>query len=56
MDIDLVNIDDIDQHIVILVWNPKVEDTLRPLKTIDFMKAVTKKSVNDKFIELLQIG
>ena len=33
-----------------------MQETLRPLKTMDCMKALTKKAVNDKYIELLQIG
>ena len=27
----------IDQHTVILSWNPKIENTLRPLRAVDFM-------------------
>ena len=36
----------IDQHTVILAWHPKLEDTLSPLKTVDFVKVMTKKYTN----------
>ena len=40
----------------ILVYNPKVENIVKILKIIDIIKALSKKIVNDKFIETLQIG
>lgn len=46
----------IDHHIVIVAWLPKVKDVLLPIDINNFMKAMTKKAVNDKFIELLQMG
>lgn len=39
-----------------MAWHLIVEYILRPFKTMGFgAKPMTKKSVNDKFIELLQI-
>ena len=46
----------IDRYIVILAWQPKTENIIRPLNTIDLAKIVTKKVVNCKTIELLQMG
>ena len=46
----------IDSKYVILTCHPKVEETLCPLKFIDCMKKLIKKEVNDKYIELLQMG
>ena len=40
---------------VILVWYQKVEETLDPLKSMDCIKTLTKKAVNDKYIEVFQI-
>ena len=45
----------IDQHTVILSWQPKVEDILRPLRTSDFMSKSLKKDINDRYNELLQM-
>ena len=46
----------IDQHTVILSWHSKVEDILRPLRTSDFVsKSFPKKTINDRYIELLQV-
>ena len=41
---------------VILSWYPKVENILRPLRTSDFVTKPLKKAINDRYIELLQIG
>ena len=46
----------INRHNVILAWHLKTEDTLRPLTSTDCEKTLTKKAVNDKYIELLQMG
>ena len=47
----------IDQHTVILSWHPKVEDTLRPLRSVDFTtKPPKKKALNDRYIDMLQMG
>ena len=34
----------------------KVEETLRPLKSIDVINVMSRKLINDKHIEILQIG
>ena len=44
------------RHNVILSWHLKTEDTLKPLTSMDCTKTLTKKVVNDKYIELLQMG
>ena len=46
----------IDQYTVIQTWHPKIDNVLRPLNTIDLAKTMKKQAVNDKFIELLQMG
>ena len=46
----------INRHNVILSWHLKAEDTLIPLKSMECTKKMTKKAVNDKYIELLQMG
>ena len=46
----------IDSESVILAWYPKVGETLRPLKTMDCIKILTKNAVNDKYIKLILIG
>ena len=45
----------IDQHTVILSWHPKIEDTLRPLRVVDFTSKPHKR-LNDRYIEMLQMG
>ena len=37
---------------IILARYQKVEETLHPLKSMDCIKTLTKKTVNDKYIEL----
>ena len=46
----------INRHNVILSWHLKAEDTLIPLKLMNCTHTLTKKAVNDKYIELLQMG
>ena len=46
----------IDHHTFILSWQYKVEDILRPLRTSDFMSKLLTRVINDRYIELLQIG
>ena len=40
----------------ILAWNPRLENTVRPLKNGDLAKPLTKKAINDKYIETVQMG
>ena len=47
---------ELDTSTFILAWNPKVENTVRPLKNGDLAKTLTKKAINDKYIEPLQMG
>ena len=42
----------INSKAVILAWYQKVEETLHPLKSMDCIKTLTKKAVNDKYIEV----
>ena len=46
----------IDNKKVILAWHPKVENVLRPMKSVDLTKLLSKKIVNDKYIQTLQMG
>ena len=46
----------INRHNVIISWYLKTEDTLKPLTSMDCTKNLTQKAVNDKYIELLQMG
>ena len=46
----------INRHNVILSWHLKTEDTLIPPTSMNCTKNLTKKAVNDKYIELLQMG
>ena len=43
----------IDSKSIILAWYPKVKEPIRLLKSMDCMKTLRKKAVNDKYIELL---
>lgn len=42
----------VNRYNVILSWYLKTENTLKPLKSADYKKTLTKKAVNDKYIEL----
>ena len=46
----------VNRYSVILSWYLKTEYTLRPLTSIDCTETLTKKVVNDKYIELLPMG
>ena len=46
----------IDNKKVILAWHPKVENVLRPMKSVDLTKFLSNKIVNDKYIQTLQMG
>ena len=46
----------IDNKKVILAWHPKVENVLRPMKSVDLTKILSNKIVNDKYIQTLQMG
>ena len=47
---------ELDTATFILAWHPQVENTVHPLKNGDFAKTLTKKAINDKYIEPLQMG
>ena len=42
---------EIDNKTIILAWHPKVENVLRPMRSADLTKPLSKKTVNDKYIE-----
>ena len=46
----------VNRYNVILSCHLNLEDALKPLKLADCTKILTKKNVNDKYIELLQMG
>lgn len=47
---------ELDTVTFILAWNPRMKNTVRPLKNGDLSKPLTKKAINDKYIETLQMG
>ena len=49
-------ISEIDNKTVILAWHPKVENVLRSMRSVDLTKLFSKKTVNNKYIGILQMG
>ena len=47
---------EINNKTLILVWYPKVENGLRPIRSVDLTKPLSKKTVKDTYIETLQMG
>ena len=40
----------------VISWHSKIEETVRPLRSIYLVKVMSRKLINDKYIESLKMG